>query len=343
MNAKKLKSTSKDSKAKETKPQATAEDSSDNKDRNANLTSAERTPLKLYLNEIGQVPLLTEDEERTLARKVVKGDKKAKEHMIRANLRLVVKIAQDYNHFGLPFLDLISEGNIGLIKAIERFDPERGGKLSTYAAWWIKQTIKRALANQSKTIRLPVHLIEKISRLRRAENELTESLKREPSNEEIGYVLNMPASKVAHLKSVATRPASLEAKIGADENTELGELIGDENAITPAEEFSTKSISEEIQNILKKLPEREAKIVTMRFGLDGQRPMTLEDVGVAVGITRERVRQLQYFALRQIREYLEEGERQRTDDERSQDRVRKIRDEVLAEFFQQQQKARGED
>ena len=176
----------------------------------------ERSNLQLYLQEIGKTALLTIDEEVTLARRIRRGDKAARDHMIKANLRLVVKIAMDYKDFGLPLLDLISEGNIGLIKAVERFDPRKGGKLSTYAAWWIKQSIKRALANQSKTIRLPVHLVDKISRMRKTATRLAEGLGREPTDEELAAELQIPTSKVAHLKSVSVRPASLDAPIGDD-------------------------------------------------------------------------------------------------------------------------------
>lgn len=305
------------------------------------LTLAEKTPLKIYLRDIAEVPLLNAKEERSLAKQVQKGNKEARERMIRANLRLVVKIAQDYNNFGLPYLDLISEGNIGLMKAIERFDPNRGGKLSTYAAWWIKQTIKRALANQSKTIRLPVHLIEKVSRLRKTENELQKDLKRDPTNEELGCALNLPVNKVAHLKSVSTRPASLDARVGKEENTELSELISDENATSPSEEFSKKSALEDIHSILSQLEERDATIIRMRFGLDDQIPKTLEDVGNALNITRERVRQLQYNILRQLRTLLAEKERQRNEKDILEEKLNKKRIEVFKEFIAKVERSKG--
>src|SRR5688572_19198645 len=195
------------------------------------------TAIKLYLREIGQVKLLTPEEEIELAARIKKGDKKAREQMIKANLRLVVKIAHDYEGFGLPLLDLISEGNIGLMKAVERFDPAKGGKLSTYGSWWIKQSIKRALANQSKTIRLPVHLVDKISKMRRVSMKLQEEFGREPTDEELGEELGISAARVAQLRTAAIRPASLDAPIGDDESNNFAEIVQDENADTPYEQL----------------------------------------------------------------------------------------------------------
>src|SRR5512140_3461719 len=190
------------------------------------------TGIKIYLREIGQIPLLTPEQEIELAAKIKKGDREARALMIRSNLRLVVKIAHDYANLGLPLLDLISEGNIGLMKAVERFDPAKGGKLSTYAAWWIKQSIKRALANQSKTIRLPVHLVDKISKMRRTAMKLTEELGREPTDEELAIEWQIPTSKVAHLKSVSVRPASRDAPVGDEgDSATFGEIVGDDNAV----------------------------------------------------------------------------------------------------------------
>lgn len=307
------------------------------KDYAVNLTAAERTPLRLYLQDIAKVPLLTIEEEVDLANKMKLGNSKvqhqARDHMIRANLRLVVKIAHDYSNFGLPFLDLISEGNIGLIKAVERFDPERGGKLSTYAAWWIKQSIKRALANQGKTIRLPVHLVDKISKLRKTVIELEEELKREPTNEEIGLILNLPAGKIAHLKSVSVRPASLDNQINHNENTKLGDLIGDTNAPNPFEKLRSKTVIEDVKGEIDKLDKREAQIINMRFGLNDQRPKTLEEVGIALGITRERVRQLQNSVLRKLRQIISEKERERTLDEIHEEKLEQTRKEVINEFI----------
>lgn len=301
------------------------------------LPSSEKTPLKLYLQEIGKTPLLTPEEEVSLARRIAKGDEQARQKMIKANLRLVVKIAHDYANFGLPLLDLISEGNIGLIKAVERFDPDKGGKLSTYAAWWIKQSIKRALANQSKTIRLPVHLVDKIARMRRMTTALQEELGREPTDDEIGYAMEMPASKVAHLRSVSTRPASLDAPVGDSEDTEFGQLVGDENAISPFESLRGKSLLIDIHSMLDQLEPREADIIRLRFGLGGERPLTLEEVGQHFDITRERVRQLQNMALQRMRRAMANRERQRTSEEIQQENLERSRLEVLREFFEAHQ------
>lgn len=296
------------------------------------VPAAERDPVQIYLQEIGKTPLLKPEEEVTLARRIQAGDELARERMIRSNLRLVVKIAHDYSSFGLPLLDLISEGNIGLIKAVERFDPDKGGKLSTYAAWWIKQSIKRALANQSKTIRLPVHLIEKIARIRKASAQLQDELGREPTNDEIAYVVGMSAGKVAHLKSVSVRPASLDAPVGDGEDTRFGDLIGDENSASPYEKFSGKALLGDVRDMIDALDKREAEIIRMRFGLDGQTPLTLEEVGEAFNITRERVRQLQNMALMKMRKQMAERERLRSGEEVQQERIRAGRKEVLHEF-----------
>ena len=196
------------------------------------------TGIKIYLREIGQIPLLTPQEEIDLAARIKKGDREARALMIKANLRLVVKIAHDYANLGLPLLDLVSEGNIGLMKAVERFDPAKGGKLSTYAAWWIKQSIKRALANQSKTIRLPVHLVDKISKMRRVSLQMSEELGREPTDDELAEEIGISSGKVSQLKTVSIRPASLDAPISDDDSTEFGEIVGDEEAQTPFELLS---------------------------------------------------------------------------------------------------------
>jgi RNA polymerase primary sigma factor len=241
------------------------------------------TGIKIYLREIGQIPLLTPEQEITLAAKIKKGDREARALMIRSNLRLVVKIAHDYANLGLPLLDLISEGNIGLMKAVERFDPAKGGKLSTYAAWWIKQSIKRALANQSKTIRLPVHLVDKISKI--------------------------ASGKVSQLKTVSIRPASLDAPISDDDSTEFGEIVGDEEAQTPFELLRDKNLRNEVGGLLDVLDDREKKIIFQRFGLDGGKPKTLEEVGKKFGVTRERIRQLQNIALSKLRRALSKKER----------------------------------
>ncbi len=279
------------------------------------LPPNERSSLQIYLHEIGRVPLLTPTQEVELAARIRAGDESARQQMINANLRFVVKIAHDYSHFGLPLLDLISEGNIGLMKAVERFDPAKGGKLTTYAAWWIKQSIKRALANQSKTIRLPVHMVDKIARLRKTALQMQETLGREPTNEELAEVLGLPVRKIAHLKTVSVRPSSLDAPVGENDTTELGELVCDENEPTPFENLRGKTSQQDISNIIAKLEPRETEILRLRFGLDGERPKTLEEVGMCLGVTRERVRQLQNTALAKMRKALTKLEKQNTAEE----------------------------
>jgi RNA polymerase primary sigma factor len=296
---------------------------------------SERSNLQLYLQEIGKTPLLTIKEEISLARRIRRGDKAARDHMISANLRLVVKIAHDYKDFGLPLLDLISEGNIGLIKAVERFDPRKGGKLSTYAAWWIKQSIKRALANQSKTIRLPVHLVDKISKMRRTAMALTEELGREPTDEELAMELQIPTNKVAHLKSVSVRPTSLDAPIGEDgDSSTFGEIVGDENALSPLDSLKERNRNADLHAMVSSLDPREAEIIKLRFGLDGSSELTLEEVGKKFKVTRERVRQLQNLALSKMRKAISANETQRTvEDIELEDRERK-RMQVIREFIQ---------
>jgi RNA polymerase primary sigma factor len=266
------------------------------------------TAIKLYLREIGQVKLLTPQEEIELAARIKKGDKRAREDMIKANLRLVVKIAHDYEGLGLPLLDLINEGNIGLMKAVERFDPAKGGKLSTYGSWWIKQSIKRALANQSKTIRLPVHLVDKISKMRRTAMRLQEEFGREPTDDELGEELGISASRVAQLRTAAIRPASLDAPIGDDESNNFAEVVQDENAFTPYQELEDKTVTRMLQEMIKTLDPREATILRYRFGLDGGPEKTLEEVGQKFGVTRERVRQIQNIALSKMRKMIEKLE-----------------------------------
>jgi len=265
--------------------------------------------IKIYLREIGQTPLLTPEQEIELASLIKKGDKEARSLMIKANLRLVVKIAHDYANLGLPLLDLISEGNIGLMKAVERFDPQKGGKLSTYAAWWIKQSIKRALANQSKTIRLPVHLVDKISKMRRVSMQMSEELGREPTDDELADEVGMAVGKVSQLKTIAIRPASLDAPISEDDTTAFGEIVGDDAAQTPFELLRDKNLQEEVGDLLTVLDEREKKIIFSRFGLDGGKARTLEEVGKKFGVTRERIRQLQNIALSKLRRALQKKEK----------------------------------
>lgn len=264
--------------------------------------------IKIYLREIGKTDLLTPEQEVELAERIKKGDPEARSHMIRANLRLVVKIAQDYANYGLPLLDLISEGNIGLMKAVERFDPNKGGKLSTYAAWWIKQSIKRALANQSKTIRLPVHMVDKISKMRRVAMAMSEELGREPTDDELSEEIGIDRAKLSQLKVASMRPASLDAPISEDDSTEFGEIVGDETAQTPFEMLSHKNMHGQLDGLLTVLDERERKIIDARFGLNGQKARTLEEVGQEFGVTRERIRQLQNIALRKLRRALQKKE-----------------------------------
>src|SRR6266481_7078606 len=266
--------------------------------------------IKIYLREIMVTPLLTRKEEIELAARIKRGDQKARALMIKANLRLVVKIAHDYAHFGLPLLDLISEGNIGLVKAVERFDPAKGGKLSTYGAWWIKQSIKRAMANQSKTIRLPVHLVDKISKVRRVAVKMSEELGREPTDEELAEEIGISSVKVSQLKTVSIRPASLDAPIGDDDSTQFGEILGDKDAQTPFELLRDKNLRDEVGELLDVLDDRERKIIFQRFGLDGGNPKTLEELGKKFGVTRERIRQLQNVALDKLTRALRKKETQ---------------------------------
>ena len=265
--------------------------------------------LRVYLREISKTPLLTPAEEIELAARIKEGDEKARAHMIKANLRLVVKIAQDYSGYGLPLSDLISEGNIGLIKAVERFDPEKGGKLSTYGSWWIKQSIKRALANQSKTIRLPVHMVDKVSKMRKISMMMTEAIGREPTEEELSEELGIPRRKLAMLRQASQRPTSLDAPVGDDAGSDFSEMIGDEKAVNPFEALVDKNMQGQLGGLLDVLDDRESRIIDARFGLDGKKPMTLEEVGREFGVTRERIRQLQNIALDKMRKKLRKREK----------------------------------
>lgn len=265
--------------------------------------------IKIYLREIGKTDLLTPDQEVDLAERIKRGDPEARSHMIRANLRLVVKIAQDYANYGLPLLDLISEGNIGLMKAVERFDPNKGGKLSTYAAWWIKQSIKRALANQSKTIRLPVHVVDKLFHLRKASAKLQEILGREPSNEELADELGLPERKVARLRNASIAPVSLEAPLGNDdESNRVADVVADTTAATPYRNLEEQNNTQIIRELVQGLTPREQDILNQRFGLDGENEKTLEEVGVQYGLTRERIRQVQNVAMDKLRRKFEDLE-----------------------------------
>jgi RNA polymerase primary sigma factor len=264
--------------------------------------------IKLYLQEIGMVKLLTAEEEIELAARIKRGDKEAREAMIKANLRLVVKIAREYEGLGLPLLDLISEGNIGLMKAVERFDPTKGGKLSTYGAFWIKQCIKRALANQSKTIRIPVHMVGKIARMRVVSMRLHEMLGREPTDEELAEAMAMKASNVASMRMVSISPSSLDAPVGDSDSNQLGEMIADEKAVNPYDKLDSKMVQRTLRELVGNLNDREVDILRARFGLDGGPRQNLEQVGQRLGITRERVRQIQNIALGKLRRMLKRQE-----------------------------------
>jgi len=262
--------------------------------------------LQLYLREIGQVKLLTPKEEIALARRIKRGDKRAREHMIKANLRLVVKIARDYEGLGLPLLDLINEGNIGLMKGVEKFDPRKGAKLSTYASWWIKQSIKRALGNQSKTIRLPIHVVDKVAHIRRAEMKLRETLDRDPTDEEIAHELQITPRHVQRYRQAAKTTVSLDAPIGDDDSNRISDVVADPNAVAPFDRVVQETDTELVREVLTTLTGRESEILALRFGLEDGKPRTLEEVGEHFSLTRERIRQIQEQALRKLRSKMEE-------------------------------------
>lgn len=262
--------------------------------------------IKAYLKEIAETELLTVQQEIELAARIKEGDEEATDHMIRANLRLVVKIAQGYMGIGLPLLDLISEGNIGLIKAVERFDPNKGGKLSTYGSWWIKQSIKRALANQSKTIRLPAHLVDKISKMRRITHDLAERLGRDPTNDEVGAQMGVAPGMIAHWKFVSTRPTSLDAPIGDSDGSDYSDIIGDDRQLTPFEDMDDRQTKSSMFAHIEQLDQRERDILKYRYGLEGHDVETLETVGERFQITRERVRQIQNSAVQKLRAMMDE-------------------------------------
>jgi RNA polymerase primary sigma factor len=269
------------------------------------------TAYRLYLREIGEVALLSIQEEIDLAARIKAGDRKARDHMIKANLRLVVKIAHDYENYGLPLLDLINEGNIGLMKAVERFDPSKGGKLSTYAAWWIKQAIKRALANQGKTIRLPVHLVDKISRMRRVAAQLEDEFGREATDEELAEELGIPTARVAQWRSAAIRPAQLDAPVGDDESNSLKDIVADDKQTSPYRELEDKTVRDMLEKMIDTLDAREQNILRKRFGYDGGEGLTLEEIGQEYGVTRERIRQIEAVALKKLRRMIEKLEKTR--------------------------------
>jgi len=270
------------------------------------MLESEDRGIKIYLREIGRTPLLTPQEEVQLARRIRRGDQQARQRMIMANLRLVVKIAHDYARYGLPLLDLISEGNIGLMKAVDRFDPRKGGKLSTYAAWWIKQAIRRALANQSKTIRLPAHLVDKIARMRKVEHALMEKLGRDPTTDDIAEAMGLPRHTIQQWQVIALRPTSLDAPIGEEGGAEFGDIIGDESAPTPFAEINDAQLRTEVERLMNHLDGRARDILKYRFGLQGVTEETLDVVGRRFHITRERVRQIQNAAVAKLHTLLEQ-------------------------------------
>lgn len=260
--------------------------------------------LRHYLKQIAKTDLLTLEEEKALAIRILNGDENARNHMIKANLRLVVKIAKDYSGYGLPLADLISEGNIGLMTAVERFDPSKGAKISSYASWWIKQSIKSALSNQTKTIRLPIHLLDKLTRVRRISAMMTEMLGREPSDEELSEETGIPLKKLSLLRRSAQGTTSLDSPISEEGESSLGDVVGDERAVDPFEALESKDLHDEIAGMLDALNDREQRIINARFGLGGLTPMKLEDVGREFGVSRERIRQLQTTALEKMRSVL---------------------------------------
>ena len=258
-------------------------------------------PVRMYLKEIGRIPLLTSDEEFENARRALEGDEEAKRILAESNLRLVVSIAKRYVGRGMLFLDLIQEGNIGLMKAVDKFDPEKGYKFSTYATWWIRQAITRALADQARTIRVPVHMVETINKLARVQRQLTQDLNREPTDEEIAKKLGISVDKVREVYKISQDPVSLETPIGEEDDSHLGDFIRDERTVSPEEYATEELLKEELAGVLLTLTDREEKVLRLRFGLDDGQCRTLEEVGQIFGVTRERIRQIEAKALRKLR------------------------------------------
>ena len=258
-------------------------------------------PVRMYLKEIGRVPLLSADEEKELALKIEQGDEEAKQHLAEANLRLVVSIAKRYVGRGMSLLDLIQEGNMGLMKAVEKFDYRKGFKFSTYATWWIRQAITRAIADQARTIRIPVHMVETINKLIRIQRQMLQDLVREPIPEEIGAEMDMPTQKVRDILKIAQEPVSLETPIGEEDDSHLGDFIEDQDATSPADHAAYELLKEQLNDVLDTLTDREENVLRLRFGLDDGRTRTLEEVGKVFGVTRERIRQIEAKALRKLR------------------------------------------
>ena len=258
-------------------------------------------PVRMYLKEIGKVPLLTAEEEVELARRMADGDESAKKRLAEANLRLVVSIAKRYVGRGMLFLDLIQEGNLGLIKAVEKFDYEKGFKFSTYATWWIRQAITRAIADQARTIRIPVHMVETINKVSRVSRQLLQELGREPQPEEIAEAMEIPVERVREIMKISQDPVSLETPIGEEEDSHLGDFIQDENVAVPADAATQTVLKEQLEEVLETLTEREQKVLKLRFGLEDGRARTLEEVGKEFDVTRERIRQIEAKALRKLR------------------------------------------
>ncbi len=258
-------------------------------------------PVKVYLKEIGRVPLLTPEEEIELAIRIGDNDQQAKQRLAEANLRLVVSIAKRYVGRGMQFLDLIQEGNLGLIKAVDKFDYTKGFKFSTYATWWIRQAITRAIADQARTIRIPVHMVETINKVKKTNSQLLHKNGRDPTAEEIAAELNMPVEKVREILRVSQEPVSLETPIGEEDDSHLGDFIPDDDALAPADAASMLLLKEQLNDVLKTLTLREAKVLSLRFGLEDGHPRTLEEVGSEFGVTRERIRQIEAKALRKLR------------------------------------------
>ena len=262
--------------------------------------------VRLYLREIGKIPLLSNEEEAELAKQIVEGDRKAKDKMVEANMRLVVSIAKRYSGRGLDFLDLIQEGNTGLLRAVEKFDPEKGFKFSTYATWWIRQAITRAIADQARTIRIPVHMVETINKVLRTTRKLTTELNREPTTEEIAKELDMEVDKIEYVMRIKQDIASLDASVGRDgddEDSVLGDFVEDEERVSPEDSAANQILKEQLASIISTLSDREQKIIKMRFGIGGERPHTLEEVGYEFSVTRERIRQIEAKALSKLRKH----------------------------------------